>query len=204
MRVRVAGVIAILVLVSGCVRLSQPAPEIRAYRLDYAPPAVAGNALPVTVRVLPFNVAAIYDREPMAYRDDAYTTGVDFYNRWSTNPGHMVADLLARDFASSGLYGAVQQAPSLLPSDYLLNGEIEEIEERARGASCDAHLRLRILLVRTRGTGDPVMLRSAYAADEPCVCADSLALAGAMSRSLERVSTQLQQEVYAAIANDKR
>jgi len=201
---RLLWLIGLLVLV-GCVKLSQPAPSTRTYRLDYPSPPINAKPLPVTVRVPPFSVGAIYDREPMVYRDNAYTTAVDFYNRWSANPGQMIADLVARDLASSGVYAAVQQAPSLLPSDYLLTGEIEEIEERVNGDSCAARLGLRIVLMRMRGgTGDPIVLRAGYSADEPCVCGDPFALSEAMSKSLARISAQLQQEVSAAIAKDRR
>src|SRR6185295_11173374 len=101
----------ILVLLAGCVHLSQPSPKVRDYRLDYAPTAPAGAAVAATVRVNPFGVAAVYDREAIVYRDDTYATGRYYYHRWSSNPGDMVADLLARDLAGSRLYTAVQQGP---------------------------------------------------------------------------------------------
>jgi ABC-type uncharacterized transport system auxiliary subunit len=203
MSARRAVLLPVLLLLAGCFRLSQPAPQIREYRLDYAPPPATGSTLAVTLRVPPLGVAAVYDREPIVYREGTYSTGAYFSNRWSANPGQMVADLLARDLADSGLYRAVQRAPSVLASNYQLNGEIEEIEERLTTNSCTAHLRVRVVLLRTRGAAaDPVRWRTAYTEDEPCACNDARALAGAMSRALERVSAQLQREVYNAIAAD--
>ncbi len=64
-----------------------------------------------------------------------------------------------------------KRGASLLPSDYQLNGFIEEIEEAAAAGACSAHLRLRATLLRVRpGKGDPVLLQRAYGADEPCPC----------------------------------
>jgi ABC-type uncharacterized transport system auxiliary subunit len=204
MRVRNATLLLACGLAAGCFGLSQPSPDIREYRLDYTPPAVTGRALPVTLRVPPLAVAAIYDRQPIVYRDDAYATGTYFYSRWSTNPGAMLADLLARDLAASGLYAAIQQGPSLLASDYQLSGGIEEIEERMSAASCTASLRLRVLLVRIRGSSaPPVLLQTTYAEQEPCRCNDVRDLARAMSSVLQRISAQLQQAVYEAIEKDR-
>jgi hypothetical protein len=91
-----------------------------------------------------------------------------------------------------------------VPNDYILNGDIEEIEERTTGDGCEAHLALRVLLLRTgAGAGDPIVLRWEHAEAEPCTCNDPLALAAAMSKALERISTQLQQGVYDAVANDQ-
>ena len=190
-----------LALLAGCVHLSQPAPQVHDYRLDYIPPIPVGTPLPVTLRVAPFGVAAVYDREAIVYRNDPYSTGRYFYHHWSSNPGDMIADLLARDLTASHLYGAVQHGSAPLPSDYQLGGEVDEIEERPGASACTAHLSLRILLARTRtGASATSVLQTPYTADEPCPCNDARALAEAMSLGFARLSAQLQQEVYDAIA----
>ncbi len=201
MRSKLPGWLALLPLVSACVRLSQPAPALREYRLDYEAPRITGTPLPVTVHVPRFGVAALYDRQPMVYRADPYSMGADPYDRWSVNPGSMVADLLARDLNASGLYRAVQQGLSVLPSDIELNGEIVEIEERQTDRGCSARLQDRVLVVSTRPTtGEPVLLRVTYTEEERCRCNDGRALAEAMSAAQERISTRLQNEMYQAIA----
>ena len=191
-------------LAAGCVHFSQPSPDIREYRLSYQPPAITGQQLPVTLRIASLGVAAMYDRQPIVYGDDAYSGGTYYYGRWSTNPGAMVTDLLTRDFADSHLYLAVQQGPSPVPNDYQLGGEIEEIEERTAVAGCTARLRLRALLVRVRAATSPVVLQASYAAEEPCLCNDVRALAEAMSKAAEQISAQLQRAVYEAIEKDRQ
>ena len=117
----------------------------------------------------------------------------------------MLGDLLARDFASSGLYRAVQQGPSVVGSDYQLGGQIEEIEGREVGGACSAHARLRFLLLRTSGgTTPPVLLQTTYEESEACACADVRALVRAMSGRMERISERLQRDVHAAIEKDRR
>jgi len=188
---------------AGCVSFRVPAPVMQDYVLDYPPPRVEGTALPVVLRIAPLEVAAIYDRQPIVYRDATYSTGTYFGRRWSANPGSMVADVLVRDFSDSGLYRAVQRGPSLLAGDYQAGGEIEAIEEEATSSGCAAHLRLRMLVMRLRpGKGDPVLWQHAYSADEPCPCNQPPALVEAMSHGLEKISAQLQRDVYDAVAAD--
>jgi len=204
MRMRRAAFLLLGGLVAGCFHLSQPSPDIREYRLSYPPPTIAGQPLPVTLRIASLGVAAMYDRQPIVYADDAYSGGTYYYARWSTSPSAMLTDLLARDFVDSHLYAAVQQGPSPVPNDYQLGGEIEEIQEHMSASGCAARLRLRALLVRLRTAGNPVVLQSSFAAEEPCGCNDVRVLAAAMSTAMEQLSAQLQHAVYEAIENDRR
>ncbi len=195
--------LVLVAAVTGCVRLHVPAPMIRDYRLDYAPPQIESEPLPVILRIAPLAVAAIYDRELIVYREGRYATGTYYDSRWSAGPGNMIADLLARDFSDSGVFRAVQHAASLLPADYQLSGDIEEIEEQTVGSGCQAHLRLRVIVTRLRqSAADPVLLRQAYGGDQPCACNQPRELVAAMSQVMGTVSAQLQRDVDAAIARD--
>jgi len=179
-------------LLASCGALRSP-PPVNTFQLTYPPPAPAGTTpLPVTVRVAPFGVVGTYDREGFVYRTSEYDVGVDPYNRWVASPASMVADLLARDLADSKVVQAVLQSPSALLSDYELSGQIESLEERDEGNGCDAHLRVRILLVRApaRGQRQPVLQQGFYA-DEKCTSGDPASYAAAMSRALQSVSEQV-------------
>jgi len=193
-----------LTALAGCMHLGVQSPQLREYRLDYAPPTISGPPLPVALAVDYFSVAAVYDREAIVYRDDSYATGAYFDARWSANPGNLLADLLARDLAASGLFRAVQRVPAMVPSDYHLGGEVQEIEERSTGSGCAAHLRVQLLLARSRAAANksPVLLQRAYAGEEPCPCNRPGRLVAAMSEALARMSAQLGRDVYDAIAAD--
>src|SRR5262249_10552089 len=150
-------------------------------------------------------VATIYDRLAIVHRQNDYETIPSYYDRWSANPGSLVADLLARDLVDSGLYRAVERGPTLVPADYQLSGEILEIEERRTASGCEAFLQLHMVLTRTRTTGsDPLLLQAGFTESEPSRCHDSTALAEAMSTALERISTALQPQIYAAVAKQQQ
>jgi ABC-type uncharacterized transport system auxiliary subunit len=204
MRPRLLLWLAVLVGVAGCFSLKVPPPEIHEYRLDYPTPYISGQALPVVIRVAPFDAAAGYDRVAIIYREGEYATGAHFYERWMTEPASMIADLLTRDLIASGLYRAVQQGVSTLPSDYSLSGEVEEVEQRITGSRCVAHLRLSVILSRPRARDvSRVVFQKTYSADEPCSGDDPSQFAAAMSHALEVISTDLQRDTYSAICQDR-
>ncbi len=187
---------------AGCVTLRAPAPKFQDYRLAYPPPAAERAPLPIVLRVAPFTTAALYAGDAIAYREATHSIGHYVYHRWATDPAAMVADLLTRDLVAARTYRAVQRRPSALRNDYELGGEIEEIEEQL-GSSCQAHLQLRAILVRVARPGsDPVVFQRSYSGDEPCVADDPNDLVAAMSRGLARLSAQLQDDMYNAIAAD--
>jgi ABC-type uncharacterized transport system auxiliary subunit len=193
----------LLAVLGGCMHLGVRSPQVRQYRIDYTPPTLSVTPLPVTVEVGLFSVAAAYDREAIVYRESTYSTGAYFDARWSANPGNLVADLLARDLAASGLFRAVQRVPAMVPSDYQVGGEIQEIEERATGTGCAAHLQLQVLLVRSRAAkGRSVLLQRTYTGDEAAPCNAPEQLVAAMSRALAGISAQFERDVYGAIAAD--
>ena len=194
--------LAAALLLAGCSALSPSAPRIRTFRLEYPPPAPSATPMPATLRVVPLGIAAIYDRPGFVYREGPYDVAVDNYNWWLGNPAAMITDLLARDLAASRRYQAVLQAPSALPSDYELNGQIEALEERAADG-CTAALRLRVFLVRVPPTGPrTAVFEDVFEADEPCASGDPAAFAAAMSRALQRVSEQLQAALLTAIEHN--
>jgi len=197
---RLALLALLAVAQAGCFNLSQPAPRIEHFRLDYEAAAPQGAPLPYILRVPPMEVAAAYDRDPIVYREGEYRVGSYFYDRWASNPGNMAADLLARDFGRSGLYRDVQTAVSLVAPDYQIKGTVEEIEERIDAGRCSAHLALRITLAATRGAREErVRFARLYAADEPAPCDDPAALVAAMSAAMARISAEIQADVYAAL-----
>lgn len=195
--------VALANLLTGCVAFgSRDKIPTRTYRLDYDPPAVAGDSLPVVLHVAPFRMAAAYDREAIIYRDSRYATNTYFYHRWVASPAKMLADLITRDLAHSQRYQAAQQGPSLLSGDYLLQADVEQIEEAPAGEACAAHLRMQVLASRLRTLGPPVVFQTAYDATEACPCNAPNQLAEAMSRALASISQQLQADLASAIAND--
>jgi len=174
---------------------------IETYRLDYSATSPTGSPLPLIIRVPPMEVSPTYDRDPIVYREGEYTVGSYYYYRWSSNPGSMIADLLARDIAASGLYRDVQTAVSVTPPDYQLKGTVEEIEEHFMHTNCTAYLRLRITLSASRGAREErVRFTKLYAAEETCRCDDPQSIVESMSRGMASISAEIQADLYRNLA----
>jgi ABC-type uncharacterized transport system auxiliary subunit len=184
-------------LLAGCGSLSS-GPNARTYRMAYQPPSPDGASVAATVRVVPFGIAAAYDSQSFIYRESAYDIGIDSYHQWIAGPSAMITDLVARDLAAADAFQAVLQAPSALPSDYELNGWIETFEERDDDG-CKAHVRLRALFVRVPPRGPrEVLFEESLTGDEPCSSGDPDDFAAAMSRAVERLSTEIRTRAVAA------
>jgi ABC-type uncharacterized transport system auxiliary subunit len=200
---RIAILLGLGATLAGCVSLTaKPSPPVQEYRLDYAPPPAGGEALPVTLRVAALRVASAYAGSGIVYREDAHRLGAYTYHRWISEPGGMVGELLARDLVSSGRYPAVEYGPSLLPAEYEVTGEVEEMEERSENG-CQAHLQIRVLLRRVRPRSrEGVVFQRRYEAARPCTAGDARSIVEALSASLADISGHLQADLAAAISGD--
>jgi ABC-type uncharacterized transport system auxiliary subunit len=189
--------ILLLPLLAACGALRTRPPE-EMYRLAYPPPAPNGSGVPATLRVLPFGIAAAYDRLNFVYRDGPYDVGIDSYHRWIAGPSGMITDLLARDLSASDTFQAVLQAPSALAPNYELSGWVETFEERD-DEGCMAHVRVRLLFVRVpdRGTRQ-VLFEESLTGDEACTRGDGASFAEAMSHAVQHLSEDLRTRVVAA------
>jgi ABC-type uncharacterized transport system auxiliary subunit len=195
--------LAPLPLLCACVSILSPQPPpVREYRLDYPPPAAIAERLPAVVRVGALRVDAAYATSAIVYRQSDLTIGTYPYHRWITDPAQLIVDMISRDLIASQAYRAVEDGPSVVRADYVLTGNLVEIEQRLEGGG-SAHLEIRFLLQRiARDRSSQVLFQHSYVADEPCRGTDVSGFVAAMSRALQKISTELQGDVHTAIASD--
>jgi len=192
-----------LQLTTGCGSIgARPASTVHTYQLAYPSPPPASVKLPAVVRVGTIRSAALYDRDTIVYRDTPHTTSTYFYHRWATRPATLLTDLLTRDLIESQRYQAVAQTPSLLAADFLLQGQLEEIEEIPAESGCQAHLRLSVVVTRLRPSTQAVVFQKSYSGDEPCPCNAPGEVVAAMSRVTAELSRQIQADLAAAIERE--
>lgn len=188
-----------VLFLAGCISLSKPAPQIHQYRLDYARPVAQKDSLRVVLRIGSIRTADAYAGLEILYREGPHQIGAYSYHRWAADPGMMVGDLLVRDFAASYQYEAVERTPSAVKADYELSGEIEEIEEQSDNV-CQAQVQARFLLRRLGAEhGDDIVFQERYEAGEPCEPGGAANVVAALSRALQRISEDLQDDVARAI-----
>lgn len=187
----------------GCISLGRAvAPPMHRYAIAYPTPLVATTSVPAIIEVLPLRIAAAYDRNDIVYRDGEHRLDTYNYRRWTAHPARMIRDALERDFIAAEAFTAVVAPPSVLTADYVLDGVVEQVEERL-DPRCSAHLRIRFLLARqSERLRANVLFQRVYEVDETCVENDPETFAAAMSRAMAAISGQLLTDLVTVIAAD--
>ena len=183
-------------LLAACGLSQRPYAERRQWPLEVARPA----ALPKTGRKV-LEVRSLRPGPGLELRglqslgaDGSVTTA--FYEEWSVPPAQGVEEALRLWLADSGLFAAVVAPGSRLPSDYILEGDLDALltepaAKRARAA-------LGITLI-ANGVTPRVLLQRRFEAtaalDGTDARADSAAMLAALAIVLARVEAALRQAI---------
>jgi hypothetical protein len=115
----------------------------------------------------------------------------------------MVADFLARDWRSSGLFRAVFSYQEAEEARFKVEGTVEEFLEIDEKDGPKASMGLIVTLVdlSQRDVASRVVLQNRYWYTEPMVERSAAGLARGISRALEKGSATILQDLYRAIQN---
>ncbi|MBW1721655.1 MAG: membrane integrity-associated transporter subunit PqiC [Deltaproteobacteria bacterium] len=192
-------IVGLFLLLPSCLGLEQPSNKVDYYTLEYPPPRLEGlRPLECVVRVQRFSVAAPYNRIPIVYRDKAFRRQTYHYHKWRANPGDLVSSYLQRDLKSSGLFKAVLPYDSKGPSDYLLEGSVDEFFEWDTGETWKAVLTLSVALIADREPNIQrgVIFQKTYREEQPCKDRTPEAVAEAMSGAMARIAERILRDLY--------
>ena len=174
---------------------------VQKYILEYPAPGREGKTkIDEALKVELFAVAQAYNSTAMVYRPTPFKSEAYTYHRWRVNPGNLVSDYLVRDFRSAGLFKAVFSGGRGDPSRFVLEGGVEEFQEVDAPEGWQAVLILNLTLLDTNYQEIPqrVVFQKNYQALEPMPEKTPGGLAQGMSRALEKLSGQIQADVYEA------
>lgn len=148
---------------------AKPPPFVRAYTLDYPPPATAAHPLDAVLKVEGFSSARSLQTPAMRYDTTATESGEYNYHRWVVAPAFLAQDFLLRDLRTSGDWRAVYGPYDLNRARFQLQGAVTRFQEAASGETWAAQLTLVVtLLDRDRPlVPDRVMFQREYREEEP-------------------------------------
>ncbi len=187
------------VVLAGC---GKPPNLITRFILDYPPPAVGRlGPLDAGIKVELFSVDEVINRPEMVYRVNPYKTGVYQYNRWRTDPGHLVTDYLTRDLRDSRLFKAIFAYDRSGEARFHLEGGVSEFQENDMPAPWQAVLAVNVTLLDTdrENIAEKVVFQRRYQAQETMAAKTPEGLAEAMSTAMEQVSKRIINDVYQAV-----
>ncbi len=139
-RLRFAAILLLAgtLLAAGCGKV----PVTHFYSLE--PPAMSatGKSLPYDVQVARFRAAFRLAQDRLVYMPTPYH--VDYYNyhRWAGFPADMVTSGLISSLKHAGVFRSVTGVSSNGKPDYILRGEIENLEEQDSGGTVTARVAL--------------------------------------------------------------
>lgn len=189
-----------LLIIAACVSVEQPLGKTQYYTLEYDPPLQGGMVtIPATIRLDLFRVAPQYNTTQIVYRDAPYKRQSYYYHKWRSHPADLVTHYLARDIRESRLFQAVVLHDSRIPSDYMLDGSVDEICENDNNGTWEAVLTVSIVLMAEKepDISKKILLQKTYSETEPCRQRNPEAVVEAMSRAMARLSLQIIGDIYA-------
>ena len=196
--------ISILILMIGCIGLNNAPPQIDFYTFEYDPPD-AGPALTTAyiLKIDSFAVSSVYDDDRLLMRSSAFKRNEYSHHRWRANPGDLVADYLARDFAHTAFFRAVIRTESVPEYSHLLAGTIEEFYQRNDGGQWQAILSLIVTLVdesAAPGNGG-VLFQKRFTFQEPVSDQTPDGFVAGMSAAMHKFSTLLMDDITETLGN---
>ncbi|MEW6669597.1 MAG: ABC-type transport auxiliary lipoprotein family protein [Thermodesulfobacteriota bacterium] len=196
-------ILALILILPSCARLSQPSPRIEYFTLEYdPPPAAASGSLPWVIKVERFSAAPFHSSTRIIYRDRSYERNAYTSDRWRSTPPDLVSYFLARDLQHSGLFKAVLPYDTGQPYSHVLEGSVDEFLEWDREDSWEAVLTFTVTLMVARepDISKRVLFQKTYRSKMTCRHRNPRALAEAMSLAMADLSAAVIRDVHAALA----
>lgn len=133
-----------LFLLAGC--FGGKVPETRYYVLDYVPlphpERQKKGPLPISLRIAEFDVAEVYRRPELVYRQSAHELRFYNFHKWAVKPSHIIGDMVEKHIKQSGYFKDVSRSGVNFNPDYTLSGVVLAIEEFDSRNKWYAHLAL--------------------------------------------------------------
>lgn len=134
-------------------------------------------------------VNSVYNTTEMAYSKCPHQ--VSFYSKsaWAAVPGQMIQPLIVHTLQNTHHFHAVNQAPSVAVSDYLLSTQVYELIQDFQMHPSMERITLRAQIIRS-GTGQVVATKE-FTAMAPAYCDDPNTGALAANHAMEEILRRL-------------
>jgi len=123
------------------------------YQLDYVPTPkemLNETTYPYSVRIKDFDVAEVYRRNNIVYRQSPYKLHFYNYELWAIKPEYLVSDMLFRHLETSKIFSEVRRSIDVEEPDFTISGTIRALEEYDNQDEWYAHLAMNMHLQENR------------------------------------------------------
>ena len=179
-------ILSMLVLAVGLATGCGAARPSKYYQLTVpvdAAPAANSNPLPITLLIGRLTAPALYREDQIVYSSGGENMGTYEYQKWSEPPTEMIAEVMLRQFRSSGRYHGVYTLRSDIRGDFLLHGHLYDFKEVA-GSPIVGRVTMELEL-RDIKSGTVVWTHF-YTHDEPASGKDVASVVAALNKNVQQ------------------
>ena len=201
------GLLAVMIIIGGCVRAEHPNRQTFYYVLEYPSPQFSvETSLPVVLQVEGFQTAPLYQTHNMVYRQGNFTRHTYPYHKWRVAPGDLVTHFFARDIRQSGLFKGVSAPGSITAPTHIVEGSVEQFYEHDYPQRWEAVLSVNITLLieNEPDISNAVLFQKTYTVKQDCARKTPLAFAEAMSQAMASASRSIITDIYDTLSGTDR
>jgi cholesterol transport system auxiliary component len=193
------GIELLVLLLAGCVSLSQNPPEKRYFALEVVR---EGNAMPrlpgAMLDVRRFRASPSLGRE-LVYRESEARYESDFYNQWFVAPDVMLTQQTLNWLAAAGLFQYVMDSSASLLPTHILEGTVTALYGDYRANPGKAILGLQFVLMHDTAASTEIIWHSQYRKEVEIQKPSPEALVSGWNEALRIILTDLETDLNQAV-----
>ena len=136
-------------LAVACLACSGVVPPTNYYVLDLPAPVPAAAPLEHTAVLMPIRVGGVIRQGRIVYRESPVEVGYYEYHRWGEDPRESVSRALREQVLALGTFARLDHFDGRTAADYVLRGELLQLEEVDHGGDVRAAVKISLELVET-------------------------------------------------------
>jgi len=197
------GIVAFALLLIGCLPQAESVDQ-KTYMLAVDYPRPINSTVGASLLINDTTTAPAFSDNQFVYRLSKVTYSKDFYNIFFVPVNQQISNILYNAFQKSAAFSDVEQAGSLLPTEYVLKTNIIDLYADYQIRSHpSAVLNIQVILYKQEHDKLKTLLRKTYHASQTLKNRNSEALVTGWSDNLTKILPTLISDVKVAIKNDR-
>jgi cholesterol transport system auxiliary component len=189
--------IVILLFIPSCLNTQSIYPEKKYYMLEITQkPPVTHKAKNGILRIAKIRMSPPYTGKGFIYKKSENTYDTDFYNEFLISPEDMLAELIRKWMASSGLFERVTCSPGHFKENYILEGAVTTLNgdysniDRPLAVLC-----IQFFLIKDSGLNYQLIFQKNYAKEVVINKNDTQSLVKGWNNALTKTMIDFQSEM---------
>ena len=185
--------VALALPVGGC--LGQEPPKKVRYALGTGRPGEPVEAHAGVARIARVRVSSLFERKGFVYRTGEDRFERDFYNEFYAPPGSLVRERTGVWLGNSGLFDSVVDATDPAPTDWIIEGWMEQFYVDARAKPPEIVVKIEYTVLDARSVNLDPVFQNTYQRRLPAESLDSEDLVSTWAEILTQILTEFEADL---------